>query len=162
MYDRMDASFSFNKFPKCDIRRGFQYPLTEEIVLFPQVDFKAFKWGCLSTCGKSIIPFVLGKVPFPLEATPAFVTFVGRCVQSFFLKKKKYNRMRITKRKFKIFYRKKSSLITVKNVQWCAIAMQRLLYKHYINGIALSQDFMPYSPQWKCHNFNIFHSFEHN
>ena len=47
MYDlnkyRMDASFSFNKFPKCDIRRGFRYPLTEEIVLFPQVDFKAFK-----------------------------------------------------------------------------------------------------------------------
>ena len=47
MYDlnkyRMDAPFSFNKFTKCDIRRGFRYALTEEIVLFPQVDFKAFK-----------------------------------------------------------------------------------------------------------------------
>ena len=35
--------FLLTIFPKCDIRRGFRYALTEEIVLFPQVDFKAFK-----------------------------------------------------------------------------------------------------------------------
>ena len=28
-------------------------------------------------------------------------------------------------------------------VQWCAIEIQRLLNKHYINGVALSQDDIP-------------------
>merc|ERR1711936_1120233 len=30
-------------------------------------------------------PFMLGKIPFPLEATPTFVAFVGRSIQTFFL-----------------------------------------------------------------------------
>ena len=29
------------------------------------------------------------------------------------------------------------------NVQWSEIEMQRILYQHYINGIALSQDYIP-------------------
>ena len=29
-------------------------------------------------------------------------------------------------------------------VQWCAIEIENLLHKHFINGITLSQDYIPY------------------
>ena len=29
------------------------------------------------------------------------------------------------------------------DLQWCAIEMERLLHKHYVNGVTLSQDCIP-------------------
>ena len=37
-------------------------------------------------------------------------------------------------------------------IQWCVIEMQRLLHKHYINGVALSQDFISYE---SCHGLDF-------
>ena len=32
---------------------------------------------------------------------------------------------------------------TLKIIQWCAIKMECLLHEHYINGVTLSQDYIP-------------------
>ena len=48
--------------------------------------------------------------------------------------------------------RKHKEKCTMLNVQWCAIEMQRLLHKHYVNGVTLSQD---YSPQNTCQDVGL-------